>query len=216
MSIVTLFTRTAPSFGGFQFDAVLEDTLEASVEWTQYPIESGANAVDHGIILPFKYTLTGAISNNPLKTDITDFTGALSELLQDSGIGATIAGLSAGFLSGSNDTRASETLNFLIGLMTSRSPFDLDAGDIQLSNMVISNITRTKTAENEGGLEFVAELMELATLDTVLTVGSPKQSQLRDGDPAKSQAAEFINRGEQALRDAGEVTRNAVNEVLGL
>jgi hypothetical protein len=216
MSIVTLFTRTAPSFGGLQFDAVLEDTLEAPVEWTQYPIESGANGVDHGIILPFKYTLTGAVSNNPINSSVTDFTGALSELFQNSGIGSTIAGLSAGLLSGSDETRSGSALNFLINLRSARIPFDLDAGDIQLTNMVISNITRVKTPENEGGLEFIAELVELATLDTVLTIGSPKQSQLRDGDPAKSQAAEFVNRGEQAIRDAGAATRAAVNEVLGL
>ncbi len=214
MALITLFTRNAPTLGGFEFDAVLEDTFEASVQWSQFPIESGANAVDHGIIQPFRYSLTGAVSNNPLRTSFTDFAGALDQVLNLSGIGSTVTGLAAGFLSGSNETRASETLTFLLGIMVNRTAFDVDAGDIQLQNMVISNLTRVKNPGNEQGLEFVAELQELATLDTVLTVGQPKQSQLRDADPAQTQAAAFINRGEQALRSVGDSINSAVSGVI--
>ncbi len=34
MSIINLFTRQAPTIAGYQFDAILEDTLDVSVEWT--------------------------------------------------------------------------------------------------------------------------------------------------------------------------------------
>ncbi len=80
--------------------------------------------------------------------------------------------------------------------MYAREPFDIDAGDIQLSNMVITNIIRTKTPQNEGGLEFTAELMELPLISTVLTANEPGQSILRFGDPAQTQATGLIKRGE--------------------
>jgi len=216
MSIVTLFTRTAPVIAGFEFDAVLEDNLNASVEFTQYPIESGANVTDHGIILPFRYQLIGAVSNNPLRPQLTDFTGALAEILGNSAIVNTVAGLSAGLLAGSADTRASETLNFLLSLMIARAPFDVDAGDIQLTNMVINNIERNKTPLNEGGLEFIADLQELPTLNTTLGNTQPSQNELREGDVSQSQIAALVNKGERSIAEVGAVVNNAVDEVLGL
>lgn len=216
MSIITLFTRRAPMLAGFEFDAVLEDTLTASVEFTQYPIESGAHATDHGIILPIKYSLIGAVSNNPLRTSLTDFTGLLVNQIGASGLLSTVAGLSAGFIAGSNDTRGSETLDFLLSLLVARIPFDVDTGDAQLVNMVITEVERTKNPENENGLEFRADLQELPTLNTTLGNTQPSQSELREGDPAQNQIAAVVNKGERALASVGEAINSSVNEVLGL
>lgn len=213
MSVVTLFTRKAPTMAGLEFDAVLEDTFESSVVFTQFPIEAGANATDHGIIQPNRWTLTGAISNNPLQLSVTDFAGALSNFA-GSGALAGAAGLSAGFLSGSDDTRASDALSLLIEIKNARQPFDIDAGDITLTNMVITNITRTKNPANEGALVFVAELQELPTLDTVLSQGQPKQEELTEGDPAQSQASSLIDKGEQALSGIGDSISSLVDGIL--
>lgn len=214
MSIINVFTKKAPTLAGYSFDAVLEDSLDASVEWTTYPVESGVNVNDHRIIQPIKWSLTGAISNNPLQTQITDFLGGALSNLTNNPYVATIAGLSAGFLAGSNETRASSTLLFLIDLMVSGDPFDVDAGDIQLKNMVISRIGRVKDPSNEQGLIFVADLQELITIDRLATLGQPRQSQLRDGDVAKSGLAGVVQKGQQLTKDATTAVSNAANEVL--
>lgn len=214
MSIINVFTKQAPTLAGYSFDAVLEDSLDASVEWTTYPVESGVNVNDHRIIQPIKWSLTGAISNNPLQTQITDFLGGALSNLTNNPYVATIAGLSAGFLAGSNETRASSTLLFLIDLMVSGDPFDVDAGDIQLKNMVISRIGRVKDPSNEQGLIFVADLQELITIDRLATLGQPRQSQLRDGDVAKSGLAGVVQKGQQLTKDATTAVSNAANEVL--
>ena len=52
MAIVNILTRKAPTINGYEFDAVLEDTLEISNELTGYPIELGARASDHAITNP--------------------------------------------------------------------------------------------------------------------------------------------------------------------
>lgn len=214
MSIINLFTKQAPTLAGYSFDAVLEDSLEASVEWTSYPVETGVNVNDHRIIQPVKWTLTGAVSNNPLQVQITDFlTGGLSNLTNNPYV-ATVAGLAAGFLSGSDETRSSTTLDFLINLMVAGEPFDIDAGDIQLQNMVIGRIGRTKNPENEQGLIFVADLQELITLDRIPQSGQPSQTMLRDGDPAKSGVSSLIRKGRVLAKEASDAVNTAANNVL--
>ena len=215
MSLINILTRTAPTLSGYEFDAVLEDTLEIDVTLTEYPIELGARVSDHRIINPYRWSLTGAISNNPLKTSVTDFVGAATNIpALSGGIAGTVAGLTAGFLGGGNETRASATLDFLIDLMTTGEPFEVDAGDIQLTNMVIGNLIRTKDASNEGGLVFTAQLQELPTLETVLRNNQPQIGQLRDGDPALSQASALVNKGELAGSVPGASTLTAATGLL--
>lgn len=214
MSIINVFTKQAPTLAGYSFDAVLEDSLDASVEWTTYPVESGVNVNDHRIIQPIKWSLTGAISNNPLQTQLTDFLGGALSNLTNNPYVATVLGLSAGFLAGSNETRASSTLLFLIDLMVAGEPFDVDAGDIQLKNLVISRIGRVKDPSNENGLIFVADLQELITLDRLPTLGQPRQEQLRDGDVAKSGMARIINKGQQITSEAPKAVSDQANAVL--
>lgn len=214
MSIVNLFTKQAPTIAGYSFDAVLEDTFEATVEVTSYPIESGVRISDHRILQPFKWSIVGAVSNNPLKVQLTDFLGGALSNLTNNPFVASIAGLSAGFLAGSDETRASTTLQFLILLMQQGDPFDIDAGDITLRNMVITRLSRTKDPSNENGLIFVAELQELITLERISFVGPPAPDQLRDGDQSKSAITRAINRGQKLVADAKAAVTEQVDTVL--
>lgn len=214
MSVINIFTRQAPTIAGYAFDAVLEDTFEANVEITSYPVESGVRVSDHRILQPFKWTLVGAVSNNPLQVQATDFAGGIISNLTRNPLVASVAGLSAGWLAGSDETRSSTTLQFLITLMQSGDPFDIDAGDILLKNMVITRLSRTKEPRNENGLEFVAELQELITLDRIQRLGEPSQEQLRPGDPSESAISRAVNRGQAVARAANDAVRESVNNVL--
>lgn len=199
MALINIFVPKSPAFttsaGVVTFDAILEDTLSASVDYPTFPLEIGADASDHGIINPIEWSITGLVSNNPLTVGLTEASGIITNIF-DPSTALAIASLSAGFLAGSDATRAGTALQLLLGLMYQRTPFDIDAGDIQLENMVIVNVERTKTPANEGGLEFVAELMELPLISTVITSNEPGQSQLRFGDDAKSQSAGLLKKGE--------------------
>lgn len=214
MSVISLLFKQSPTLAGYQFDATLEDTFEASVELTRYPVESGAKVNDHRIINPSVYYLTGMVSNNPLKPIPTDFVGAGSNLARDNPLVATAAGLFAGWLSGNDATRASSTLQFLIDLMVAGLPFDVDAVDIQLRGMVITRLSRTRDPSNENGLVFVAELQELITLDRLPEINQPGQNQLSDGDPVKSAAAAKTRRGQQIGDPPNAAVTTAVEDVL--
>lgn len=213
MVITNILTRKAPTLAGIEFDAVLENTLVGSVTHTQYPIELGARVTDHRIINPVEWTLTVGISNNPLRTQITDFSGVLTNLAGGSGALASVAGLSAGFLAGSTETRASAALDLLFALMVSGEPFDVDTGDRQLINMVINQIRRDADPSNENGLIAVVELRELPTLRTVLQNNGAALSQLRFGDPAQTQAIGTVNRGELVGVAPSDSTLSAVGGI---
>ena len=215
MALTLLTKRTAPTLGyqdiSMEFDAVLEDTLEASVTLSDYPLEVGVNSNDHRFINPTRWTITGAISNNPLRVSATDFTGALTEIADDSGILAATGGIMAGWLSGSGDeSRTSDQLAALIRLMTEGEPFTVVAGDITLSNMVIENITRTKDATNQNSLIFTAELREWQSIERAIEAASGKTNVATDTETASS-ASNFLNKGEQAIKDAASNITDTVS-----
>lgn len=80
--------------------------------------------------------------------------------------------------------------------------------------MVITRIGRTKDTSNENGLIFVAEMMELITLDRLQGLGQPSQNQLRTGDPAKSGLAGVVQKGQQIAKDVNAAAERQVNNVL--
>lgn len=201
MSVISILTRKQPGFMAgdvrIEFDATLEDTLQAEVKYTQFPLEVGANATDHGIILPRKWAITAAVSNNPLNTQVTDFIGGfLSNLVANSALAATVAGISSGFLAGSDQTRIGSTLAALLIIMELRAPFKINAGEIELENMVITRIYRTRKPESENALLFTAELIELPTISTSLSNQQPLATQMRSGSPEQTQAAAKVEKGE--------------------
>ena len=216
MAIINLFTRQQPSFlvGGnaaLEFDAVFEDTLEAGVQYTQYPVEIGGQASDHGIIQNARYTITASVSNNPLSLSVTDLAfGLASNFLDEAGV--LFGGFLASFLAGSNSTRAGATLEALFNLMYARTPFDVFIGEATINNMVITEIVRTKNPANEQTLEFTATLQELPSLATVISRFQPGQQFLQAGQPEQTQSTALLNKGEVRLRQA---TSTAVSLISG-
>lgn len=216
MSLINLLVKRGPQLGSLQFDAVLSDDLDASVDIVQYPIETGTPIADHIIYQPIRYTMTGAVSNNPLKVSITDFTGALTNLVDDNPFIAAGAGLFAGWLSGSNETRSSTTLNTLLDFMYSGQVFTVDTGEITLNNMVIQRIGRSKDPENENGLIFVAELRQIVTLDRVANSSQPAQYQLNSNDVSSTSISGLIERGYINVKTAATNVANQVTTLLDL
>lgn len=216
MSLINLLVKRGPQLGSLQFDAVLADDLDASVDIVQYPIETGTPIADHIIYQPIRYTMTGAVSNNPLKVSITDFTGALINLVDDNPFIAAGAGLFAGWLSGSNETRSSTTLNTLLDFMYSGQVFTVDTGEITLNNMVIQRIGRSKDPENENGLIFVAELQQIVTLDRVANGSQPAQYQLNSSDVSSTSVSGLIERGYINVKTAATNVASQVTTLLNL
>lgn len=199
MSLLNLLFPTSPTLGGVEFDAVLEDTLELDVEITGYNIELGARVSDHRIVKPIRWRMVGVVTNTPftlLSSGASLASGALSNAVSDSGLASAVLGSINGILPGSDDARGAATLEFLISLATTGQPFDVDTGDIQLKDMVIANLRRTKDTENENGLVFEADLTEFFSLSTAISKNQPNSGELNPDDPSASQASSDTNKGE--------------------
>lgn len=194
-----------------EFDAVLEDTLEASVTLSDYPIEVGSRSNDHRIKNPIRWQIVGGISNNPLRLSVTDFTGLLSEVSDDSGALALSAGFMAGWLAGDKETRSSDVLQTLLRLMYEGDPFDVSTGDYDLKNMVIESIRRTKDPSNENGLLFSAQLVEWQDISTAISAGAgTATTNAATGTPTASASSNAVNKGQQATRAPSDATISAV------
>ena len=218
MSLTSIFAKSPPRIGinneWLTFDAVIEDALEFTVDYTQFPIEIGADASDHGIIRPATQVMTISISNNPFSSGaIPSAIGFVSNFI-DSGVGTIVAGLSAGFLDDSGEPRAKSVLEFFVTLMYSRVPFDVDSVDMQMKNMVITKLRRTRNISTEGGLVLIAEMQELPLLSTTISNNQPSTDQLNEGDPSQSQAAAEKNKGEVLGVSVSTETQSVIEGLL--
>ena len=122
MSLLSLVTKEAPRWASgklvMNFDAILEDTLEASVTLSDYPIEIGSRSNDHRIKNPIRWRMTGGISNNPLSVSVTDFTGLISDVSSDNGVLSATAGLMAGWLKAMTKQGLLALFRIYLGLCT--------------------------------------------------------------------------------------------------
>lgn len=210
-SVFTALTRTSPELAGVVFDATIESTFTASMTVTGYPMESGVNVADHSVILPLEYSMSIVASNNPLAPGITDFIGgAISNLVPDELAG--LGGLASGLLSSSAETHSAAVLSTLVGTMIARRPITITDGDITLNEMVITNITRTRTTENENGLECDITLQELPRIELISSYNFGSIN-VNKADPASTRVGRTVNRGSARIRDAGKKIRESASNV---
>jgi len=56
-----------------EFDVTLDESYEDTVEWTEYPVETGIPITDHAIIDPVRLTLSGVITDTPTRPGAVPF-----------------------------------------------------------------------------------------------------------------------------------------------
>lgn len=202
MSLMSIFTKTLPKIGPLEFDAKLEGITTKSVYLTSFPVEFGANVNDHAILMPNRYLLTGAVSNNPLGLGLDDIgmmgAGALATAVGGIG-GAAISAVSAYLLSGGDETRVSTAWASLTSIMEARAKFDLDTGKEIMRDMMIIRLDERTRPENEDGLVFIAELQQVRIGRSQVGQGVTSADQLMKNDPVTTQGAPVVNTGESAV-----------------
>ena len=203
----------------YSFDAVVEETVEFETEFTGYPLENGVTINDHRIIKPARYTVRGITSNTPLKVSVTDFAGGLVSNLSDNPLIGAVTGISAGYLAGSSDSRTAAAMQTFIDIMEGAEPFDVDTGEIQLKNMCITHITRTRNPETENALEVVLDLQEMILLDRINPDnGQPSHKKMRPDsvEPAAGAREKILRIVTQAEDTAGKWASEAKELISGV
>jgi hypothetical protein len=105
--------------------------------------------------------------------------------------------------------------------MVDREEMDIYGGDIQLSNMIITSVERTRTPENENGLEAVITLQELPRLELVRAVHDPDNPNRNpvktdNNDQAATAAGKYIHKGIAKVQDAGAAINDRVSGVFSV
>lgn len=179
MAVTGLFIRTKRDFAGIKLDAVLNETYSSPVELTKNPVEFGAEIVDHAIIKPKQYSITGSVSNTQLS-----LAGAISDIVDN------VTGL-FGDSTGQGLTRSQSAYQALEAVKNAREPIDVQSGLGLLKNMVILDIKVTQEKNNV--LFFTAPLEEAIIVETeVLSFPASSLS----GDDSL-QGASPVNQGVQ-------------------
>ena len=136
-------------YGDIAFDAVLKEAPSSSATVTKNPVESGAQITDHFYVNPKKLDLQVGVSNTPLQAVAGDIVSKAGGAL-----GSTYA---------SGLTRASAAWQILNAIQASGKPFTAQYGFGLMQNMVITNLSSARQAENAGAL--IADI----TLEEIIT-----------------------------------------------
>jgi hypothetical protein len=200
--VMSIFSKTLPALGLIEFDAKLEGVTSKAIQLTQFPVEFGANANDHAILLPDRYLLTGAVSNTPLGIGLDDIgmmgAGAVASAV--GGVaGAAISAVSAYLLAGSDETRSATTWRALSALLKSRAPIELVTEYETMPEMVIIRLDQRTRPEDEDGLIFIAELQEIRRISSQVGQGVTSADQLAQNDPIATQGAPMVTTGSASV-----------------
>lgn len=120
------------------FDASLSESHAHNANVTQNPVETGANISDNITILPVSLSITGFITDTPVK---------ILQGLRDSDSG-----------SGSFSSTAHEDLLFLFN---SKTPFKVVTGLETYENMVLTGLTFPRDPKTGKSITFQCQLTEI-------------------------------------------------------
>jgi hypothetical protein len=141
-------------FGGFVFDAVLEEEHTSEIEVTENPVETGASISDHAYIKPDVVRMVVGVTNHQL-------------VPRDDGFGLY-------------DARIKNAFRALRDLQRTREPFDVQTGLHLYRNMVCKSIHTIQDKDSANAVSFVCELREVIIVHTQIVSYPPRKS----GKPA--------------------------------
>ncbi len=150
MSVVTLLQRRpqrllgpSPEEGGLLIDAVLEEAIALEADYTTHPIEIGAEITDHVIPKPGVYTLTGVVSDHPLKWFTTSYQHGDSRI------------------------RHLSAYAILRDLFATQQLFDIEqTGYLDLEDVFLAGFTSKKDASLAHTFRFEATVVQIIVVET--------------------------------------------------
>lgn len=134
------------------FDAVPNIGVKRQADVTSYPVENGANVSDHVQVKNNTFSLSGMITETPIKSD--------PGLLKSAGV---------------NGNRRSLAIDYLNQIMDSRQPFLLVTENKTFENVVLTGIEYTEEASESLVFDLSFEQIRLVSYGTVNTVAIKTQ-----------------------------------------
>lgn len=204
----SLFYRTSGYFvDSIQFDLIVSEdhALEATV--TEHPVENGATVNDHVRNLPRKGSLTGLVTNYPLKGApklpewFMDKLGSMSRNYLDTfaaqyGIRRDQGPTAADFEDLARpQNRAMNTWLLFKALMTDRVPVTIITGLEKYTDVVVTKVSTTRSSSTGDALEFRVDFQEIQFVTLTEVALTSTTSPLNLATAANKQAAPKVKKG---------------------
>jgi len=157
MSIAQLFYNEKNLLGEIEFDVTISESATAVNTATKNPVEDGPDVTDHVRTEPMTFSVSGIVSNTPVRI---------------------LGGTRSGNLSG--DPASQKAWDKLLELHAKREPFTLVQGMKSYKNIVMVQLSKTTDASNSNALAFTAQMQEL------ILVGVRRIDEFNFDDPAVS------------------------------
>lgn len=131
--------KNKPAISNIEIDSILEETLTAESEITQFPVEKQVDINDHIKLLPYKFVIKGIVS---------DATTSYSDALRIK-----------------NPQKIFEDLLFL---RTNKVLFDLLFYEKIFENIVLQSLNVPRDKNSAKGVIFTASFQEVHTVDLLM------------------------------------------------
>ena len=139
-----LFRMPQSSIGGITMDVALSETHTAQSEISENPIETGESVADHVRLMPLELEIEGIISDSPI-TVLGPITGIFSTITKILG----------------NTSRSIDGYNQLLTLWKTREPFVVVTGLKVYENMILTNLSVPRNAQNANAIQFTATMRQV-------------------------------------------------------
>ena len=189
-----IFGRKSPgSIGVLELDAVLHEQHELQNEVTQFPVEVGFDVTDHIVKHLVKVSLTGIISNSPLK-----FFGGVDELFvrEDESNRVLIAFEKMVRIAG-------YPFSLTDGIESKAIQVDLETSLRVYNDMILTSLRIPRDRHSGDSLEFTADFVKIFKVRS-------KYVLINNVNESK---AERISQQGTSEVDAGKQTTQEINEV---
>lgn len=199
------------TIGGIQVDTTLEEFYEDSVEFTEHPVQRGAQITDHSFKRPMELVLMCGWSNSsasgflggigsailssvsPALSGIVGAAGGISNLFNPS---AGVDGSFSGGAMAASDY-ISGIYSQILQMQEARQPVSVVAGLRSYDNMGIAALRVRRDERTKYVLMMHCFLREVILVDTQQTTVPPQANQ---ANPAST--ADTVNAGSQQLQSA--------------
>ncbi len=164
-TLKTQLNSSPCTIGELTLDLLLQEDEELSNKVTQFPVENGSPATDHVINEPVTLTITGYVTNAPIRVHpgTVDSQARVTRQGEDKLVGPDI-------------NFAELALAYLKKIRLERKAVRVTTKRGTWENMLIQRISRTKTKATGDALVFTITLVEFRQVKLLFVAGTRKRT----------------------------------------
>ena len=160
--------------GAIKFDLLLSENHSIEAQVTEHPIEDGSPVHDHVRILPRKGSLTGLVTNHPLKTDAklpewflekvqaAGQAGLLTQFARQYGFSQnTLSQADFARLQKPLTNRAADTWKLFQVLVKTGEPVTISMGLEKPENVIVTKVSTSRDSDTGDAQKFQVEFQEV-------------------------------------------------------